>query len=109
MIQFDSRYLKCDEIAYMTKGASGRDEYPYRITVRMKDGTGFSTDYVSEMHRDNDLRRLIKSIEYHEKQTLPVSQATTKLLIQMEISREVAKVRRDIKALRKGLEGKGHE
>lgn len=97
LYKFNTIYINLAEIQTMELGDTGDSTYPYKLTVRMKDGTGTSVKYSTRYARDDEAAQIKRSHDL----TLP--DPVTRYEVENIVSNEVEKMRRDFRRLRESL------
>lgn len=64
MIEFGSDSAIAEsEIVCIRAEQSGREDYPYRLVARIKNGQEYGVDYKEKKDRDTERRRVVAEIE----------------------------------------------
>lgn len=100
MVNFNDNYLNAAEIIAVLTAESGRDDYPYRLTVKLRDGSSYSVIYKTMAGLREDQYRLT---EMHNR-TCP--EPVSRYEMENCISSAVEKIRRDFRGVKKLLGGR---
>lgn len=97
MFKWGAMYINPEEVAAIFVSKDGTVGHPFYMTVHLKDGKEYKTNYATESGRDKDAARLAREID--RMQVEPV----TRYQIEELIDKAKSAIRRDIKALREDL------
>lgn len=99
MFKWGGMYINPEEVSAIFVSKDGTVGHPFYMTVHLRDGKEYKTNYATESGRDKDAARLAREID--RMQVEPV----TRHQIEELIDKAKGAIRRDIKALREDLKG----
>jgi len=94
---FNNSIINVNEISSVYQSSSENTEYPFSLKIFMKDGMIYSVNYATEKGCKQEVDALTRFI------SPPVLELVTCYDIERIVSKQIEKIRRDIKNLRKKI------
>jgi hypothetical protein len=102
LYKFNANYINLAEIASLSCTASNDTEYPYTLTVFLKDGNKYGVRYTTEQARNAEAWNIMQA--HNKTDPEPVSRYEVETIV----SSELEKVRRDFRRLREVIREGNH-
>lgn len=103
LYNFNGNLINLLEVVAVEVSASTNSQYPYLLTVKLKDNRSYGVCYATEAGRRQEMNRIQAEANRAFRQLYPPS--IERIELEAIVKREVQKLKPEIRILKKMLEG----